>query len=138
LKVINPNIPEPYCYETDYRKIPREYLNPRIPQGRGMVKWQPFKTVPQQYEILDQYIDDQNKIDMPLLSQEQLEEINDKVTYKINNKIISEINYWEKGYIYSKNCYIKKVDEISGIMKVVEENGSVSSNLPLSSIVSVE
>lgn len=42
MKVINPNIPEPYCYETDYRKIPREYLNPRIPQGRGMVKWQPF------------------------------------------------------------------------------------------------
>ncbi len=27
-----------YKNETDYRKIPREYLNPRIPQGRGMVK----------------------------------------------------------------------------------------------------
>ena len=24
----------------DYRKIPREYLNARIPKGRGMVKWQ--------------------------------------------------------------------------------------------------
>lgn len=28
--------------ETDYRKIPREKLNPNIPQGRGMVKWAPF------------------------------------------------------------------------------------------------
>ncbi|MDN8759839.1 YolD-like family protein, partial [Staphylococcus aureus] len=45
----------------DYRKIPREYLNARIPKGRGMVKWQAFKTVPEQYEILEQYIKDQNK-----------------------------------------------------------------------------
>ncbi len=39
---INPNAPDEYKYETDYRKIPREYLNPRIPQGRCMVKWQAF------------------------------------------------------------------------------------------------
>ncbi|HEH2333617.1 TPA: YolD-like family protein, partial [Staphylococcus aureus] len=38
----NPNAPDRYKYETDYRKIPREYLNPRIPQGRGKIKWQPF------------------------------------------------------------------------------------------------
>ena len=88
MKIITPNIPEPYCYETDYRKIPREYLNPRIPQGRGIVKWQPFKTMPQQYEILDQYIDDQNKIDMPLLSQEQLEYINDIINEKIANNYL--------------------------------------------------
>lgn len=34
-------IPEKYANETDYRKIPREYLNPNIPQGRGMKKWLP-------------------------------------------------------------------------------------------------
>lgn len=33
---------EPYKYETDYRKIPRKYLKPRIPKGRGNVKWQPL------------------------------------------------------------------------------------------------
>lgn len=35
----NPNAPDRYKYETDYRKIPREYLNPRIPQGRGKINW---------------------------------------------------------------------------------------------------
>nr|WP_168543897.1 hypothetical protein [Staphylococcus epidermidis] len=40
--MINPNAPDKYKYEMDYRKIPREYLNARIPKGRGMVKWQPF------------------------------------------------------------------------------------------------
>ncbi|HCY1035894.1 TPA: hypothetical protein O0748_002476 [Staphylococcus aureus] len=35
-------IPEEYKYETDYRKIPSEYLNKSIPKGRGMIKWRPF------------------------------------------------------------------------------------------------
>lgn len=35
-------IPEKYANEIDYRKIPREYLNPNIPQGRGMKKWLQF------------------------------------------------------------------------------------------------
>lgn len=28
-----------YMGETDYRKIPRNKLNPRIPKGRGKIKW---------------------------------------------------------------------------------------------------
>ena len=35
-------IPDQYKHETDYRNIPREYLDTNIPQGRGMIKWAPF------------------------------------------------------------------------------------------------
>ena len=35
-------IPKQYEDETDYRKIPREYLNFNIPRGRGFVKWIAF------------------------------------------------------------------------------------------------
>lgn len=52
LKIINPGMPEPYKYETDYRKIPKQYLNSNIPEGRKMIKWAPFASVPQQYEII--------------------------------------------------------------------------------------
>ncbi|WP_436962360.1 YolD-like family protein [Staphylococcus shinii] len=138
MKVINPSMPEPYKYETDYRKIPREYLNPRIPKGRGMKKWLPFKTMPEQYERLDQYVEDQNKIDMPLLSEEQLEEINDKVIYKIKKQIIADLSYWQDGYIISVQCFINKVDELNGIMLVTKENGKEKGRIKLSSIVSVE
>lgn len=40
----NPSAPDEYKYETDYRKIPRKYLNSKIPQGRGKIKWQPSNT----------------------------------------------------------------------------------------------
>mgnify|MGYP007027846935 FL=1 len=39
-------IPDKYKNETDYRKIPREYLTQSIPKGRGLVKWAPFATLP--------------------------------------------------------------------------------------------
>lgn len=121
MKIITPNIPEPYCYETDYRKIPREYLNPRIPKGRSIVKWQPFKTMPEQYEILDQYIDDQNKIDMPLLSEEQLESINDIINEKIKTNSFCTINYWDNGYIKDVSGIIKKIDTINEIIFLISE-----------------
>ena len=35
-----------YESETDYCKIPREYLDTNISKGRGSVKWQPFATEP--------------------------------------------------------------------------------------------
>ncbi|HDE9484130.1 TPA: YolD-like family protein [Staphylococcus aureus] len=138
MKVINPNMPEPYKYETDYRKIPREYLNPRIPQGRGIVKWQPFKTMPQQYEIIDQYIEDQNKVDIPLLSDDQLQLINEKVQYKMKNHIVSDVSYWKNGYISTLQCYISNVDKLEGIMLVISENGKDKMKIPLNYIVSVD
>ncbi|MDW4130290.1 YolD-like family protein [Staphylococcus saprophyticus] len=138
MKVINPNMPEPYKYETDYRKIPREYLNPRIPQGRGIVKWQPFKTMPQQYEMIDKYIEDQNKVDIPLLSDDQLQLINEKVQYKMKNHIVSDVSYWKNGYISTLQCYISNVDTLEGIMLVISENGKDKMKIPLNYIVSVD
>ncbi|MBM6053276.1 YolD-like family protein (plasmid) [Staphylococcus aureus] len=138
MKVINPNMPEPYKYETDYRKIPREYLNPRIPQGRGIVKWLAFKTMPQQYEMIDQYIEDQNKVDIPLLSDDQLQLINEKVQYKMKNHIFSDVSYWKNGYVSTLQCYISNVDTLEGIMLVTSENGTDKIKIPLNYIVSVE
>lgn len=79
----NPNAPDEYKYETDYRKIPRKYLNPKIPQGRGKIKWQAFATLPQQFEILEQIIKDQNKIEKPLLTHDSLDNLDQIFQIKI-------------------------------------------------------
>ncbi|ECO2926594.1 YolD-like family protein, partial [Campylobacter jejuni] len=34
--------------------MPREYLDTNISKGRGSVKWQPFATIPEQYQQLEQ------------------------------------------------------------------------------------
>ena len=129
MKVINPNAPDEYKYETDYRKIPREYLNPRIPQGRGMVKWQAFKTLPEQYEQLEQYIQGQNKIDRPSLSDHQLNDLNDKLIFKMYRDPTIELRYFVDGYIKTKEGYIHKVDVHTQTLHLYEENGFSKINL---------
>lgn len=137
MKVINPDAPDEYKFETDYRKIPREYLNPRIPEGRGKIKWKPFKSLPIQYEIIDQYMEDQNKSPMPLLSDDQLQEINEKVLEKIQTNRIAEISYWDNGYITDLKCYIKKLDEYESIMLIKDYDKQSIEKLSLNNIVSV-
>ena len=89
----NPNAPDEYKYETDYRKIPRKYLNPKIPQGRGKIKWQAFATLPQQFEILEQIIKDQNKIEKPLLTHDSLDNLDQifQIKFKMMSYVQSHI-----------------------------------------------
>lgn len=110
----NPNAPDEYKYETDYRKIPRKYLNPKIPQGRGKIKWQAFATLPQQFEILEQIIKDQNKIEKPLLTHDSLDNLDQFFQIKIQNDELCTISYWEDGSISNYTGKILKIDTING------------------------
>ncbi|MGL4009490.1 YolD-like family protein [Staphylococcus nepalensis] len=129
MKPINPDVPDEYKYTSDYREIPREYLNPRIPKGRGMVKWQPFKTMPEQYERLEQYVEDQNKIDKPILSDDQLSELNDTLVFKMFHDPVITVSYYEDGYIKTKEGYIHKVDVHTQTLHLYEETGLSKVNL---------
>lgn len=138
MKVMNPDMPEEYKNETDYRKIPREYLNPRIPKGRGKIKWNAFKTLPEQYEQLEQYVQDQNKIDTPILTEEQIHILNDKLNNKIQNKSSVSVEYYLDGYMYSISGYIKKVDTIESVLIITNDKGNESKKIPLLSIVNLD
>lgn len=129
-------MPDKYKNETDYRKIPREYLNPRIPQGRGMVKWQPFKTMPEQYERLEQYVEDQNKIEKPLLSDDQLYELNETLMFKMLNDPEVIISYYESGYIKNIEGYIRKVDDYEQMLYL--DVGAGLSRISLMYIVEIK
>lgn len=136
MKKISPGMPEPYCYETDYRKIPREYLNPNIPQGRGIVKWAAFKTLPEQYERLEQYIKDQDKIDKPTLSDHQMSELNDTLMMKMFHDPQAEVSYFENGYIKKVDGFVHKVDTHNQVLQMYIDDGLFT--LKLSEIVEIK
>ncbi|MGE0974993.1 YolD-like family protein [Staphylococcus cohnii] len=96
--------------ETDYRKIPREKLNPNIPQGRGMVKWAPFATLPEQFEAVQQHIIDQNKIDRPILSDDQLNELNIQLHQALHANTPVSIEYYKNGWLEYITLEIKNID----------------------------
>ncbi len=136
MKVINHDMPEPYKYETDYRNIPREYLNPRIPHGRGMIKWAPFATMPQQYEEINQHIRDQDKIEKPELSESALDDLNNVLAEKIFYNPQALIKYWEDGYFKEIACEINKFDSEHKKLEVIAEDKKV--RLSMDCIVSIE
>ncbi|HFE5127088.1 TPA: YolD-like family protein [Staphylococcus aureus] len=131
-------LPKEYKNETDYRKIPREYLESNIPQGRGSVKWQPFATIPEQYEMLRQYAQDQNRQDRPSLFNEQKTLINDVIQQKIYTHEQATVYYWDNGYNQEITKYIIKVDVMSNILTLGDKNGSNLKDIPLQNIKSID
>ncbi|EPH5277169.1 YolD-like family protein [Staphylococcus aureus] len=129
-------IPEQYKYETDYRKIPSEYLNKNIPQGRGMIKWRAFATISEQYEKLDEYMESQNKIDMPILSEKQIENINDKMVSYYHNKKLATINYWNNGYIAELVGYILNINTIDQYISV-KNNLNITCTISFSKLYNI-
>ena len=130
LKIINPDMPEPYKYETDYRKIPKEYL------GRKMIKWAPFASVPQQYETIDGFIEDQNKVDKPAFDELALRDLNDVLAQKLFYDPPATVKYWENGYYKTIECEINKFDSERNKLEVLENGEKVL--LSMDCIVEIE
>jgi len=136
MKIINPDLPEPYKYETDYRKIPNHYLQRNIPKGRGMIKWAPFATMPQQYEMIKQFIADQTKVEKPMLEETALNDLNNVLAEKIFYNPQALIKYWEDGYFKEIACEINKFDSEHKKLEVIAEDKKV--RLSMDCIVSIE
>ena len=53
---------------------------------RGMVKWQPFASLPEHANYINELVYKINKIERPLLSEDQLNELNKKLFVYFENK----------------------------------------------------
>ncbi|MDT0694780.1 YolD-like family protein [Mammaliicoccus sciuri] len=101
-----------------------------------MIKWQPFATMPQQYETINQYIKDQSKTDKPILDELALRDLNDVLAQKLFYDPPATIKYWENGYYKSIECEINKFDSERNVLEVLENGEKV--RLAMDSIVSIE
>ncbi|HFU5050869.1 TPA: YolD-like family protein [Staphylococcus aureus] len=102
-----------YEEETDYRNVPRELLDNNIPMGRGMIKWAPFATLPEQFETIQQYIIDQNKITRPVLSDNQLGELNIRLHEALQYAQPVEVKFYNNGFVDSVHLTIYRIDAIN-------------------------
>ena len=102
-----------YEEETDYRNVPRELLDNNIPMGRGMIKWAPFATLPEQFETIQQYIIDQNKITRHVLSDDQLAELNIRLHEALQYAQPVEVKFYNNGFVDSVRLTIYRIDAIN-------------------------
>lgn len=77
-------------------------------RDRGMVKWAPYKSLPEQEEYLEMMEESKQKVSKPDLSEDELQEINDNLVSKQKGDDIT-ISFYHDGQIREisdKLCYI--------------------------------
>ena len=79
-------------------------------EDRGMMKWAPFQSLVEQATSLAMMRRTKSKIEKPLVSNDQAEEINERRVY--HNQQAVRAQYWEDGYLYEKEGIISKIDGI--------------------------
>ncbi|PFB12697.1 3-oxoacyl-ACP synthase [Bacillus cereus] len=82
---------------------------PRI-QGRGMVKWQAFKSLPEQYEIIGQMIEEQYKVPKPFLTDDAKERIERGLNESLQHAKEILVTYYRNGYIHEEHITVTNID----------------------------
>lgn len=103
---------------------------------RGMVKWQPFASLPEQANYMKKVLYEYNKQEKPELSMEQQEELNQQILEAYHNQERVMITYYYDGYMYLVEGMIEKIDPIH--QGIVIKNGEQSNHFGFSNIMSIE
>ena len=91
-----------------------------IPQGRGMIKWAPFATMPEQFENVSRMKVEQAYVPKPALTNELQQELELKLRELISKNVI--LRYWNDGYEYQVECVIESMDDWSRVVTVRKED----------------
>ncbi len=84
-------------------------------------KWNPFNAVAPGGYMIKEVMDEKNKVEMPILSEDQKMEIQEKIFEAFNNQEIINITYFRGGNMYNIEGIIEKIDINS--RKIVINNG---------------
>ncbi len=100
-------------------------------RDRGMVKCAPYKSLPEQEDYLEKMEEEKNKVDKPLLSDDELIELDTKLsTYNREDRI--SIEYYDYGFIKTVDDYLDYIDTIN--KRIVLKNRM---SIPVSNVLSL-
>ena len=83
---------------------------------RGMIKWMPFNSVVNTKYIVNSIEKEKRKISKPILSDEQIAEIENNILESFINKVPISFKIYQAGYIYE---FIDTVTNIDSSKKII-------------------
>ena len=107
---------------------------------RGMKKWRPFATLPEQYIGLQEIIDKQVEVTQPVLTEEQMEQIK-----QINFILIEALHtnkqvyltYYKQGQYITETGFIQFVDSLGGLFVFIDDVFELKNKMRLSELINV-
>ncbi|MEK4893891.1 YolD-like family protein [Bacillus sp. FSL M7-0996] len=85
--------------------------NANMPKGRGMVKFTPFASMPEQFAGIREIIKAQNKVTRPNLTDEEKELIENMLLCSLLSEEEILITYYEDGYLLSSYMTVIGIDQ---------------------------
>lgn len=85
-------------------------------KDRGMIKWQPFDSIISSKEVINNILKEKDKQDKPILSLEQMEDLNNKIFENFYAKNYITLTFYEANYIKQIKGKITFIDEYKKII----------------------
>lgn len=86
---------------------------------RGMKKWRPYKSLPEYEDFLCNMLSELKKVDKPLLSEDQKEEINSVMLNLCKGEKVS-LSYYKDGFILTAEGILTALEAEEGYLKIDE------------------
>ncbi|MCT9852039.1 YolD-like family protein [Priestia megaterium] len=106
-------------------------------EPRGMKKWRPFATMPEQYIGLQEIIKKQSEIPQPLLTEEQMEQINFTLIEALHTNKQVYLTYYKNGQSITDTGFIQFVDSLGDLFIFIDEVFELKNKMRLSELVDV-
>ncbi|MDL2292874.1 YolD-like family protein [Acholeplasma sp. OttesenSCG-928-E16] len=81
-------------------------------KDRGMMKWAPFDALVGHSGLIAAIKHNMEKKEMPILSEDQLDDLNKTIIKALNEKKEILVTYYQDGYFHQSFGFIKKIDPI--------------------------
>ncbi|OQR57132.1 3-oxoacyl-ACP synthase [Bacillus sp. CDB3] len=84
-----------------------------MPKGRGMVKWQPFASMPEQFACIKEMIQEQTEVPRPILTQDAKEMIENKLLISFLSEEEVLLTYYKSGYLYKNYITVININPLN-------------------------
>ncbi|WP_369361788.1 YolD-like family protein [Priestia megaterium] len=106
-------------------------------EPRGMKKWRPFATLPEQYIGLQEIIDKQVEVTQPVLTEEQMEQMNFTLIEALHTNKQVYLTYYKQGQIITEIGFIQFVDSLGGLFVFIDDVFELKNKMRLSELINV-
>ena len=77
---------------------------------RSKAKWAPFNSVAPGAEMVKDVLKRKNVVKMPILSEDQINDLENKLIYSYNNQVKISIKYFRAGRYYLREGIVANID----------------------------
>ncbi|MGG1368591.1 YolD-like family protein [Priestia megaterium] len=106
-------------------------------EPRGMKKWRPFATMPEQYIGLQEVINKQAEVPHPLLTKEQMEQMNFTLIEALHTNKQVYLTYYKKGQCITEKGFIQFVDSLGNLFVFIDKLFELKNKMRLSKLLNI-